>query len=482
MKKEWKLSSCQIVKKILIPCFLFIIFLFANSLYAATSISVSNANPKPGDKVSATVTVSGVATWNVEVSVKGPATGNKILLTGFSDDGNVTTATKTQTFTVTGEGNITFATTSSSNGVANGQYVKMDASKTIVSKIPAPPAPPAPLPPAPPAEPAKKVIEKSGNNNLKSLRLNYEGMSPVFSASKTRYAITVGKDVNSLIVTALPQDSTAKVYVSGNTKFKDGDNIVYITVTAQNGAKKTYTITVTKAADEQKANAYLESLIIENAKLTPEFQREILEYDCGSVASDVDRLTILTFPENKQATFEISGNDLVVGENKITIKVKAVDGVTIKEYILKVVKEDKVLSQTNAMVTIYDDTPSEIQKVDNPIVGFFKKLWKSIKSNSLLVLMYLMIIVEFIQIVYLYKKVNKYEENTTTKKENMIGVNYIEKDIKQSNIKEDSSALQILNDEEPKKRNALGQNGIKDLTEEKKELEDKNNIADHKDE
>ena len=61
---------------------------------------------------------------------------------------------------------------------------------------------------------------------------------------------------------------------------KVGDNNVYITVTAQNGAKRTYSIIVTKSANLDDANSYLESLIIENAKISPEFSKEIFEYDC----------------------------------------------------------------------------------------------------------------------------------------------------------------------------------------------------------
>lgn len=308
---------------------------------------------------------------------------------------------------------------------------------------------------------------KSSNANLSSLKVNYEGMSPTFNASKTNYAVTVGQDINSLNVTAYAQDSKAKVSVSGNTNFKDGDNYIYITVTAENGAKKTYKITVTRTSDPTKSNAYLESLIIENAKLSPEFQREVLEYDCGTVGADIEKLTILTFPENKQAKFEIIGNDkLVAGENKITIKVTAVDGTTTKEYVIKVTKEAEATSG-DAQQNVEDDSSDlNITKTDNEFVSFFKNLWRAIKANSLLVLMYILVIVEFIQIVYLYRKLNKKDKNDT---DTLTGRKLVKKDIKENVIEEGSSAEQIMN--APRTRSAINQSNVKDITEEKKELE-----------
>lgn len=238
------------------------------------------------------------------------------------------------------------------------------------------------------------------NNNayLSKLQVNQEGLTPNFNKTKTNYSITVGENVSSLKVTATPEVSTSKVSITGNNDLKNGDNKIYITVTAQDGTKKVYTITVTKTADAVKSNSYLESLIVENATLSPEFSKEIFEYDCGTVGASVENLKILTFGENENVKVEITGNDkLVEGENTITVKVTSEDGTTTKEYIIKV-KKDSSLVEENVIEEI-----NSLKDTDDDSISGFQKFLNNLKSNWLLILMYIVIIVEFVEIVYLYR-------------------------------------------------------------------------------
>ena len=90
-----------------------------------------------------------------------------------------------------------------------------------------------------------------------------------------------------------------------------------------------YSIIVTKTANPENSNSYLENLIVENAKLNQTFSKEVFEYTCEDVGADVETLKILAFPEIESAKVEITGNDkLVVGENNIVVKVTSVDGTT----------------------------------------------------------------------------------------------------------------------------------------------------------
>ena len=176
---------------------------------------------------------------------------------------------------------------------------------------------------------------KSSNAYLSKLQINQEGLTPNFNKNKTSYAVTVGENVNDLKVTAVAEDSKSKVAISGNTGLKNGDNKVYITVTAQDGTKKVYTITVTKTGDANKSNSYLQNLIVENAILSPEFSKEVFEYDCGTVGKSVETLKILAFGENENVKIDITGNDkLSEGDNKIIVKVTSEDGTTTKEYVI----------------------------------------------------------------------------------------------------------------------------------------------------
>lgn len=183
----------------------------------------------------------------------------------------------------------------------------------------------------------------SSNSYLKSLQLNVEGISPKFNKSTTQYYITVSNLVNSINVTAKPEDSEAKVAISGNTDLKIGVNKINIIVTAQNGKnKRTYTINVTKTDDPNKANSNLENLAIENNVLIPEFSAEVTDYAID-LQQDLDSLNILAVPQNENAKVEILGNgNLKIGENKIQINVIAEDKVSIKTYTIIVNKKENI--------------------------------------------------------------------------------------------------------------------------------------------
>lgn len=88
----------------------------------------------------------------------------------------------------------------------------------------------------------------SGNNNLSSLSISPGTLSPGFSAGTTSYKAYVSNDTTSVAVSAQTQDGKAKMVYWGNSGFKVGDNTVTVQVTAENGAKKYYTITVNRAS------------------------------------------------------------------------------------------------------------------------------------------------------------------------------------------------------------------------------------------
>lgn len=246
--------------------------------------------------------------------------------------------------------------------------------------------------------------KKDSNTYLSYLELSEEGMTPSFVKTKTSYAITVGMYVNEISINADTESDSSYYYVEGNKDLVEGDNNIRVVVVAENGSTRTYNITATKTSDPIKADAYLENLIIEDIRLTPEFQSEVLEYDLGKIEFNIDKLNILTFTKNENAKVEIIGNEnLKVGENEIKIIVTAEDGVTKKEYKLKVTKNEENIDEENALK---NTERSSSQKFKD----FMENIWLSVKANALLVLMYCFIVVEFIQIVYLYKQLNKKDE------------------------------------------------------------------------
>ena len=92
----------------------------------------------------------------------------------------------------------------------------------------------------------KKPEEKklSSNANLASLSISQGTLSPKFSASKTEYTVNLNGDVSSIKVNATAADSKAVVYGTGTKSLKPGKNTISVSVAAEDGSTKEYTITV----------------------------------------------------------------------------------------------------------------------------------------------------------------------------------------------------------------------------------------------
>ena len=84
----------------------------------------------------------------------------------------------------------------------------------------------------------------SSNANLKSLVVSSGTLTPSFSKNVTSYTVTINNNVTEFGVTPQVEDSKAKYTISGSTAMKVGVNKRSVTVTAENGATKTYTITI----------------------------------------------------------------------------------------------------------------------------------------------------------------------------------------------------------------------------------------------
>ena len=237
----------------------------------------------------------------------------------------------------------------------------------------------------------------SSNSYLKSLQLSVEGISPKFSKNTTQYYITVPNSVQSINVTATPEDKNAKVSISGNTGLQAGLNKISILVTAQNGKnKRTYTINVTKTDDPNKSNANLENLAIENCTFVPEFSPDVTNYTV-ELQQDITSANILAVPQNEKAQVSVIGNEnLQIGENIIQINVTAEDGTTVKNYTIVLNKienidngeQDENMIENEVLINEQDEEPEEKNIVILPlsvtaILALIAGLcYKRIKNNK----------------------------------------------------------------------------------------------------
>lgn len=91
---------------------------------------------------------------------------------------------------------------------------------------------------------SNKQKNESANNNLSSLSIDKYDINPKFNKNTTSYDVSVPNEVREIKVNAKAEDSKASVKGTGNVKLIEGKNKVNVTVTAENGNRKTYTINV----------------------------------------------------------------------------------------------------------------------------------------------------------------------------------------------------------------------------------------------
>ena len=157
----------------------------------------------------------------------------------------------------------------------------------------------------------------------------------------------LSKKLRVILVIAEPEDSEATVTVKGNKGLEEGENNITVTVEAEAGNTKTYTINVTKTLNEEAMNTRLKSLIVQGFNIYPSFQNNIYNYNIN-ISEEISKLDISAETENEKATFVIKGNeDLKQGDNLVKIIVTAEDGVTTGEYKINVfINSNVVKAQT----------------------------------------------------------------------------------------------------------------------------------------
>ncbi|HZK22196.1 MAG TPA: cadherin-like beta sandwich domain-containing protein [Oscillospiraceae bacterium] len=211
----------------------------ANAATAKATIALSSSSVTIGNTVKVTVKYTAdeaIGTWDFKLNydkeyleyVNGADSGGSGVLNfcSWSESENQKTISQTVTFKTRKIGSTTVSTSTSAI-VSNSTISKMNASNASASIT------------------IKAKPEASTNANLSSLKVSPGTLSPEFSASTTDYKMTVDYSVTNLAVSAITAHSAATKSLS-STALSVGENKITLTVTAESGAKKTYTINVTR--------------------------------------------------------------------------------------------------------------------------------------------------------------------------------------------------------------------------------------------
>ncbi len=205
---------------------------------------------------------------------------------------------------------------------------------------------PKPTPKPKPSSDNKNTPTKSSDNTLSNLVVNQGKVAPNFKKDVLTYDVYVPSDINQLDLSYITSDKNATVKISNNGNFKFGiATPVGITVTAEDGSIREYTLNVTKL--ESATSPKLISLKIKEGKI--DFDPNTYEYSI-KVKKDVNKLTIKAIPLNENDEVEIIGNKkLSVGDNEITIKVT--DDKGISTYYKIKVKKSSVITLFGVSLT-----------------------------------------------------------------------------------------------------------------------------------
>jgi len=160
----------------------------------------------------------------------------------------------------------------------------------------------------------------SSNNELSSLSVDGTNILSTSSFSTNN---------SSVSITAIASDSSATVSGTGTKNLEYGSNSFTISVTAENGSKRNYPITITRN-DTRSSNTNLSSLTVEGANVL-----DTLSFSTDSATVIINATTA----DTKSSVTGIGSKSLSYGINSFDINVKAENGIT-KTYSLKITRND----------------------------------------------------------------------------------------------------------------------------------------------
>lgn len=320
---------------------------FRSSVANAASFSVSSSkiSVTPGQSFSVTVSVAGAGQFSVSAS-NGSVSASSIWVDGSSS------------FTVTaGSAGTTTVNVTAVDVTANDESA-VTGTRSVSVKVSAPSTPnnTTPTKPTTPGNNTttggnsgeqttpqpQEVDTRSSENTLSSLTISKGSLSPAFSEGTTSYSVELTSDVTTFSIDAKAKDAKASVSGIEEKSLALGDQTFGITVVAENGAKKVYSITVhvsekptvfTKLGDEE-----LGLLIdVSDAKIPDGYQSQTVKLEGQDITgwtNDKMGLTLVYLMDK-----ENQKNLYIYEDGKVVRQYETID-VNGKTYVLLNIPDD----------------------------------------------------------------------------------------------------------------------------------------------
>ena len=219
--------------------------LVQTGLAAGISVSAGQSSVSVGKTVAFSITVpSGTEAWTYSVSYSDNLTleSGETAPMGFEGDNR----TNQLVFRANSTGTGTVSISAGSYCIAGDDYdASGSASVTIVAADEPDDSEPPYVPPAEPSGPSNpSTPARSSNNALSSLTVSAGTLTPAFDPATTDYTLSLPLQSDRLTITAAPSDSRAAIQGDGEVTLQGGENTLSVTVTAEDGSVRTYTIAV----------------------------------------------------------------------------------------------------------------------------------------------------------------------------------------------------------------------------------------------
>lgn len=317
----------------------------------------------------------------------------------------------------------------------------------------------------------------SKNNYLSYLGVDNFEISPAFDKDTDSYSLTVENEVTAINVSGNREDSKSSVSGLGEYGLEEGNNIIEVVVTAQNGSSRTYTLNVTRnelspivvKVDDKDYNvvrkaelitapdsSFLPTTIKINEEDVPAFINEKIETTLVGLKDAEGNISLYSYKDDEYTPYvEFAFNSIIITQSddieipkkfeKVTIKIGNTD-VTAYKY-----KDDKnndnfyIIGAKNVNtgeenLYQYDSKENTIQILNTSL---FNKVDKLVDDNN--IYMYIILGLGTLLIVtylfFLFSMIKKKKKDSKKKEEKE----------KKEEVKEDKKQKKENKEEEPVK-------------------------------
>jgi len=184
------------------------------------------------------------------------------------------------------------------------------------------------------------TVQKSNDNNLSSITIDKGEITPSFNSSVQEYTINLSPNENAIKILATTAHNKAKVDGIGEKALNPGNNIIELTVTAENGNQKKYTIKV---------------YVDESPQTFIEYQKKQI-----GIIRNYEGVTI---PENFiKSEHTIEGKQIIIFNNEKLDIIYGIDEQKEKNFYLFDKEQNKILNKlipitiNNKTIYVTDET------------------------------------------------------------------------------------------------------------------------------